>query len=137
MSSTTNDMTDEARRLRNQAGSSAERVGDTAAQEARKLGNQASASADRIGDTASDELARLKAQIERLMSERVTPALADAADEVQHRAEQARDAIEAQADALSETVRERPLLSVAVAAIGGYVLGRLIGGNTYVYPRGN
>jgi ElaB/YqjD/DUF883 family membrane-anchored ribosome-binding protein len=70
-----------------------------------------------------------------MMQERVTPALAGAADQVQDYASRARETIEDQADALSETVRERPLVAVAVAAIGGYLIGRLMGGNTYVYQR--
>jgi len=135
--SAANDMSEEARRMGNQAASSAERVGNTVGEEGRKLGDQARNSAERVGDSAADELARLRQQVERLMSERVTPALAGAADQVQDYAEQARDAVEHQADALSETVRERPLLAVGIAALGGYLLGRLIGGNTYVYPRGN
>lgn len=135
--SAANDMSEEARRMRNQAASSAERVGDTVAAEGRKVGDQASKSAERLSETASDELARLRAQVEKLMSETVTPAIAGAADQVQEYAEHARDAVEHQADALSETVRERPLLAVGIAALGGYLLGRLIGGNTYVYPRGH
>ena len=39
------------------------------------------------------------------------------------------------ADALSDTVKERPLIAVGIAALGGYLIGRLMGGNTYVYPR--
>jgi ElaB/YqjD/DUF883 family membrane-anchored ribosome-binding protein len=101
--------------------------------EARNLRDQAEASGSRVADDAREELARLRAQVERLMQERVTPALAGAADQVQGYAEQARQTIEDQADALSETVRERPLVAVAVAAIGGYLIGRLMGGNTYVY----
>ncbi|WP_149540852.1 DUF883 family protein [Siccirubricoccus phaeus] len=104
-------------------------------QDARKLKDQAKEGAARVGDDAREELAKLRAQVEKLMAERVTPALAGAADQVQDYAERARASIEERADALSETVRERPLLAVAVAAVGGYLIGRLMGGNTYVYPR--
>ena len=100
--------------------------------DARKLRDQAAASADRLQEDAREELAKLRAQVERLMQERVTPALAGAADQVQSYANRARDTIEHQADALSETVRERPIVAVVVAALGGYLLGRLRGGNTYV-----
>ncbi len=72
--------------------------------DARKLKDQAAASAERVGDDAHAELAKLRAQVERLMQERVTPVLADAADQVQ---------------------------GYAVRAL----IGRLMGGNTYVYPR--
>ncbi|MBX6743206.1 MAG: hypothetical protein IRY87_14330 [Acetobacteraceae bacterium] len=103
--------------------------------DARNLRDQAAASANRVSEDAREELARLRAQVERLMQERVTPALAGAADTVQDYASRARHTIEDQADAISETVRERPLLAVAVAAVAGYLLGRLMGGNTYVYQR--
>lgn len=103
--------------------------------DARNLRDQAAASANRVSDDAREELAKLRAQVERLMQERVTPALAGAADTVQDYASRARHTIEDQADAISETVRERPLIAVAVAAVAGYLLGRLMGGNTYVYQR--
>ena len=103
--------------------------------DARNLKNQADASATRVGDDAKEELAKLRAQVERLMEERVTPALAGAADQVQDYANRARETIEDQADAISDTVRERPLTAVAIAAAAGYLIGRLMGGNTYVYPR--
>lgn len=103
--------------------------------DARNLRDQAAASANRVSEDAREELARLRAQVERLMQERVTPALAGAADTVQDYASRARHTIEDQADAISETVRERPLMAVAVAAVAGYLLGRLMGGNTYVYQR--
>lgn len=103
--------------------------------DARRLREQAEASANRMNEDAKEELAKLRAQVERLMQERVTPALAGAADQVQGYADRARDTFEHQADALADTVRERPIVAVAVAAVGGYLIGRLMGGNTYVYPR--
>ncbi len=103
--------------------------------DARRLKDQAAASADRVSTDAQEELAKLRAQVERLMQERVTPALAGAADQVQDYATRARETIEDQADAISSTVRDRPLTAIAIAAVGGYLIGRLMGGNTYVYPR--
>jgi ElaB/YqjD/DUF883 family membrane-anchored ribosome-binding protein len=100
----------------------------------RDLRDQASASGQRMADDAREELARLRAQVEKLMSERVTPALAGAAETVEDYAHRARATIEDQADALSSTVRERPLMAVGIAAVAGYLIGRLMGGNTYVYP---
>ena len=103
--------------------------------DARRLKDQAAASTDRVAGDAQEELAKLRSQVERLMQDRVTPALAGAADQVQDYANRARDAVEERADALSETVREKPLVAIGVAALGGYIIGRLMGGNTYVYPR--
>jgi ElaB/YqjD/DUF883 family membrane-anchored ribosome-binding protein len=84
-------------------------------------------------EDARTELARLRAQVEKLMSERVTPALAGAADTAEDYARRARATIEHQADTVSSTVRERPLLAIGLAAVAGYLIGRLMGGNTYVY----
>ncbi len=103
--------------------------------DARRLKDQAAASADRVSTDAQEELAKLRAQVERLMQERVTPALAGAADQVSDYANRAREAVEERADAISETVREKPLMAIGIAALGGYLIGRLMGGNTYVYPR--
>ena len=118
--SAANDFSNDARNLKDQAKDSAQRVGESAA---------------RTGEDAKDELAKLRAQVERLMQERVTPALAGAADQVSDYANRARETIEDQADAFSDTVRDRPLTAVAIAAAAGYLIGRLMGGNTYVYPR--
>jgi ElaB/YqjD/DUF883 family membrane-anchored ribosome-binding protein len=97
------------------------------------LRESAAASGHRMSDDARAELARLRAQVERLMEERVTPALGSAADTVEDYSRRARERIEENAHALSDTVRERPLLAVVAAAIGGFLLGRLMGGTTYVY----
>jgi ElaB/YqjD/DUF883 family membrane-anchored ribosome-binding protein len=133
MGSAANDFSNDARNLRDQASASAGRVGEEARNAASRTASEARAGAERVADDAREELARLRAQVERLMQERVTPALAGAADQVQDYAHRAREVVEDQADALSETVRGRPLVAIAVAAIGGYLLGRLMGGNTYVY----
>ncbi|MCK8783485.1 hypothetical protein M0638_03695 [Roseomonas sp. NAR14] len=108
---------------------------DNAKQDLRNLKEDAKSAASHVHETAQDELARLRAQVERLMDERVTPALAGAADTMEGYGRRAKEAVEEQAESLSETVRERPLLAVGIAAAAGYLLGRLMGGNTYVYPR--
>jgi ElaB/YqjD/DUF883 family membrane-anchored ribosome-binding protein len=76
-------------------------------------------------DDAKSEIARLRKQVETLMSERVTPALADAAGRAETAARQATDFTRDQAQALSDTVKEQPLIAIAVAAGVGYLLGRL------------
>ncbi|MGG5809881.1 hypothetical protein [Falsiroseomonas sp. CW058] len=102
--------------------------------DAARLGRDAAASGQRLAEDARAELARLRAQVERLMEDRVTPALGTAADTVEDYSRRARQTIEDNAYAVADTVRERPLLTIAAAAIGGYILGRLMGGTTYVYP---
>ncbi|WP_372620567.1 YqjD family protein [Falsiroseomonas sp.] len=99
----------------------------------RDMRDTAAAAGERMSEDARAELARLRAQVERLMEERVTPALGSAAETVEDYSRRARERIEENATALSDTVRERPLLAVVAAAVGGFLLGRLMGGTTYVY----
>jgi ElaB/YqjD/DUF883 family membrane-anchored ribosome-binding protein len=103
--------------------------------DARNLKDQVVAGANHVAENAGDELARLRSQVEKLMSERVTPALGEAADTVQDYAHRARESIEDQADSIAGQVRDRPLIAVGIAAVAGYLLGRLMTSNTYVYPR--
>jgi len=86
-------------------------------------------------EAASAELARLRAQVERLMQDRVGPALSDAADKVQDYAHRARAGIETQTDALSATIRERPIAAVAIGAGVGFLIGRLLGAIASIPPR--
>ena len=82
--------------------------------------------ARKYGDEAQSELAALRAKVESLMSERVTPALADAAG----RAEAAANAGYAQvrdgAERVSGRVKEQPLAALGIAALAGFVLASLI-----------
>lgn len=105
-----------------------------AANDMRGLRDQAAASGERLAEDAREELARLRAQVERLMQDRVTPVLGTAADTVEDYSRRARETVEENVYALSDTVRERPLLAIGAAALAGYLIGRLMGGNTYVYP---
>lgn len=89
----------------------------------------------RLPEDAHAELARLRAQVERLMQDRVTPALGSAAATVEDVGRRARATIEENAGALSATVRERPLLAIGLAVLGGWLVGRMAGGTTNVYQR--
>ena len=116
MGSAANDFSNDARNLRDQAGAAAA-GGRGRLHRRQPHRHRGKAGAERVTDDAREELARLRAQVERLMQERVTPALAGAADQVQDDANRAREAVEDQADALSDTVRDRPLIAVAIAAV--------------------
>jgi ElaB/YqjD/DUF883 family membrane-anchored ribosome-binding protein len=86
------------------------------------------ATMDSVGNTASDakeQIAQLRRQVEQLMSERVTPVLADAAGRAESAARQATDIAREQAEAVSSRVREQPLLAILIAAGAGYLVGRL------------
>ena len=73
-------------------------------------------------DDVTEQVAKLRAQVEALMHERVTPALADAAG----RAETAVGAARHQAEAVSGRVREQPIIAVLVAAAIGFLAARVL-----------
>ncbi len=75
-------------------------------------------------EDATTQIARLREQVEALMKDRVTPALADAAGRAESAVYSAAGAVREQAEAVSGRVREQPLLAVLIAAAVGYVLGR-------------
>ena len=74
---------------------------------------------------ANEQIAQLREQVQSLMSDRVAPALSQAADTAQHYATQARDIVGDQSEALSERVRESPIVAILAAAGLGYVIGRI------------
>lgn len=76
-------------------------------------------------DDAKEQIAQLRDQVQALMSERVTPALANAADSAQKYVDQARDAYSDNAEALSERVRESPMVAILIATGVGYLIGRI------------
>jgi ElaB/YqjD/DUF883 family membrane-anchored ribosome-binding protein len=75
-------------------------------------------------EDATAQIARLREQVEALMKDRVTPAVADAAGRAESAVYGAADAVREQAEAVSGKVREQPLLAILIAAGVGYVLGR-------------
>ena len=74
---------------------------------------------------AKEQIAQLRAQVQTLMSERVTPALSNAADAAQKYVDQARDIYSDNTEALSERVRESPLVAILIATGVGYLIGRI------------
>jgi ElaB/YqjD/DUF883 family membrane-anchored ribosome-binding protein len=75
-------------------------------------------------EDATTQIARLREQVETLMKERVTPALAEAAGRAESAVYGAAGVVRGQADAVSGRVRDQPLIAVLIAAGIGYVLGR-------------
>ncbi len=71
------------------------------------------------------QIARLRAQVETLMKDRVTPALADAAGRAEQAVYGAAGTVRDQAEVISGKVREQPLMAVLIAAAIGYALGRI------------
>jgi ElaB/YqjD/DUF883 family membrane-anchored ribosome-binding protein len=75
-------------------------------------------------EDASAQIARLRAQVEALMKDRITPAIADAAGRAEDAVYGAAGVVRGQADALSDRVRAQPLMAILFAAGVGYLLGR-------------
>ena len=75
-------------------------------------------------EDATVQIAHLRAQVEALMKERVTPALTDMAGRAESALNTAAGAVRGQAQSLSGHVREQPLIAILVAAGIGYLLGR-------------
>ena len=74
---------------------------------------------------AKAQIAQLRDQVQSLVSERVTPALSNAASTAEDYARQARDMASDQTEMLSDQVRESPLAAILIAAGVGYLLGRI------------
>ena len=74
-----------------------------------------------MGDTQR-QINQLRAQVETLMKERVTPAVTDVAGRADTAMRRGREQLEA----VSGQVQERPLLTILVAVGIGYLLGRFL-----------
>jgi ElaB/YqjD/DUF883 family membrane-anchored ribosome-binding protein len=75
-------------------------------------------------EDATAQIARLRAQVESLMKDRITPAVAEAAGRAESAMYGAAGAVRDQAEAMSGRVREAPLIAVLIAAGIGFVIGR-------------
>jgi ElaB/YqjD/DUF883 family membrane-anchored ribosome-binding protein len=75
-------------------------------------------------DNTREELRQLRKQVDELMESRVTPMLSDAAQRASDAAHRARDYTGVQAEAVSDKVRDMPLVSIGIAAAVGFLLGR-------------
>ena len=75
-------------------------------------------------ESATTQIARLRAQVESLMRDRVTPALADAVGRAESAVHAASDKVREQSETVAGKVREQPLMAVLIAVVVGFVLGR-------------
>lgn len=73
-------------------------------------------------ENTTDAVAHLRAQVESLMNDRVTPALANAAS----RAEGTLCAVRGQAETVAGFVKEQPLPAVLIAAAIGFFASRVL-----------
>jgi ElaB/YqjD/DUF883 family membrane-anchored ribosome-binding protein len=81
---------------------------------------------ERYAVEAQAEIMALRAKVETLMSERVTPALADAADRAEAAAHAGYAQVRNQAERMSGRIKEQPLAALGVAALAGFVIASLI-----------
>lgn len=88
-----------------------------------------------FSEDAQGEITRLRGEVERLMRDRVSPALSDAADTAGDYAQRAKDVAVRQSEQAVEVIKENPLVTVGLVAAVAFLLGRLTGGGrTYVQP---
>jgi len=79
-----------------------------------------------LSEDAGAQIANLRAQVEALMKDRVTPALTEMAGRAESALNSAAGAVRGQAQSVSGHVREQPLIAILLAAGIGYLLGRTI-----------
>ncbi|MBR0654395.1 hypothetical protein [Plastoroseomonas arctica] len=83
-------------------------------------------SAEAAKDTVQAEISALRAKVETLMSDRVSPAVSRIVDRAENVAGDAAATVREQANRLSDTVQERPIAALAVAAIAGFITAHLL-----------
>ncbi len=81
--------------------------------------------AKNVAEDTQEQLQSLRAMVEQLLNERVTPALADAAGKAETAVSSARDLTTTQVANVSEKVRHQPLIAITISTVVGYLLGRL------------
>jgi ElaB/YqjD/DUF883 family membrane-anchored ribosome-binding protein len=79
----------------------------------------------RLEDTQA-QIARLRAEVESLMKDRVTPAVSGLAGQAQDAYSSARKMVSNQSEMVSSQVKNQPLLAIAIAAAIGWVIGRVM-----------
>jgi ElaB/YqjD/DUF883 family membrane-anchored ribosome-binding protein len=82
--------------------------------------------ADSIGknDDPNVQIAHLRAQVEALMKDRVTPAVTEMAGRAENAVNHAAGMVRDQTPMLTGHVRDQPLIAILMAAGIGYLLGR-------------
>ena len=77
-------------------------------------------------DDAQAQIVRLREQVEALMKDRVTPAMAEYAGRAENAYHSASGAVRDQAKMVSGQVKAQPLLAVLIAAAAGWFIGRVM-----------
>ena len=77
-------------------------------------------------DDAQAQIVRLREQVEALMKERVSPAVADDAGRAESAYNTASGVVRDQAQAMSGRVKDQPLIAIIIAAAAGWIIGRVM-----------
>lgn len=101
----------------------AETHAENAGREAIAAAREAAGSAR---DTVSHEIAALRERVETLLAQRVTPTVNHLMDRAEHVASDAAASVRHQTARVSETVQERPLAALGVAALLGFIAAMLV-----------
>lgn len=96
---------------------------------ARNAAGDARDAAREASDDPQAEVEQLRAQVNRLAAEPATPKL----DAVARTAERYDRELDHYLDRSLGVIRERPLAALGAAALAGFLVGRFISGNSYVY----
>ena len=79
----------------------------------------------KLEDTQT-QIARLRAEVESLMKDRVTPAVSGFAGQAQDAYSNARKVVSDQSEMVSGRVKSQPLVAIAIAVAIGWVIGRVM-----------
>lgn len=79
-----------------------------------------------VKEDTQDQIQSLRAQVEQLLNDRVTPAIADVTGRAETAVHTARDVTTAQVESVSAQVRDQPIVAIGIAAAVGYLLGRIV-----------
>ena len=87
--------------------------------------NKVASKAKTVADDTQEQIQSLRAQVEQLLNQHVTPALADAAGKAETAVQSARDVTNAQVETVSAQVRDQPIIAIGIAAAVGFLIGRI------------
>ncbi len=75
-------------------------------------------------EDAQAQIDRLRGQVDAMMKDRITPAIADFAGRAESAVNSATGSVKHQAEAVSGRVRQQPLIAILIAGAVGWVIGR-------------
>lgn len=80
---------------------------------------------DTTAKSAQEQIESLKAQLEQLLTDRINPALLEAAERADHAVANARELRDVQVHNVETRVRARPLAAILISAVVGFIAGRV------------